>query len=140
MVGWLLLLVIPAVASSQSFEAEALQISTDIQARHLPFGTILNPIYASSSSNDVVTYTRCGDSAIWTGHYLAAESFRYSVTHTPESLAAARLALRGIQMLVNITGTDQLLARCILPVNSPLSAGPRNEEREHGEYRGTIAG
>ena len=35
-------------ALAQSFEAPALQISRDIQARHLPFGTILNPVYPES--------------------------------------------------------------------------------------------
>lgn len=136
----LFLFVVAGIAAPQSFEAQALQISKDIQARHIPFGTILSPIYADAISNQIVSYTRCGDSAIWTGHYLAAESFRYAVTRTPESLAAARLALRGIQTLVDVTGTEQLLARCVLPVDSPFSADPRNEERDHGEYRGTVAG
>lgn len=136
------LLFVSAVASAaaQSFEAPALQISKDIQARHLPFGTILNPIYPSEVSDQIVSYTRCGDSAIWTGHYLAAESFRYAVTKTPDSLAAARLALKGIQDLVNVTGADQLLARCVMRADSPFAAGLRSEEKQHGEYRGTIAG
>ena len=41
-----LLLAVSALA--QSFEAPALQISRDIQARHLPFGTILNPVHPQS--------------------------------------------------------------------------------------------
>ncbi len=49
-------------------EPDALAISAAIQARHLPFGTILDPIFAGPDSNDIVGYTRCGDSAIWTGH------------------------------------------------------------------------
>src|SRR5437868_1087141 len=99
-----LLFVLAVVsAAAQSFEAPALEISRNIQARHLPFGTVLNPVYPSPESDQVVGYTRCGDSAIWTGHYLAAESFRYAVTHTPESLGAARLALRGLQSLVEVT-------------------------------------
>jgi hypothetical protein len=125
---------------AQSFEAPALQISRDIQARHLPFGTILNPVYPSADSTQIVSYTRCGDSAIWTGHYLAAESFRYAVTHTPESLAAARVALKGIRTLVEITGPDQLLARCAIRADSPFAADPRNEEKQHGEYRATLSG
>jgi hypothetical protein len=95
-----LLALVAAIVSAQSFETSALQISRNIQAHHLPFGTILSPVYASPESNEIVSYSRCGDSAIWTGHYLAAESFRYAVTHSPESLAAARLALKGIRTLV----------------------------------------
>lgn len=136
----LLVFLVAASAFAQSFEAPALQISRDIQARHLPFGTILNPVYPSPESNQIVSYTRCGDSAIWTGHYLAAESFRYAVTHTPESLAAARLALKGIKTLVDVTGADQLLARCVIRADSPFAADPRNEEKQHGEYRATLSG
>ena len=58
-------------------EADALAITANIQARHLPFGTILDPIFTLTDSDQVASYTRCGDSALWTGHYLAAEAFRY---------------------------------------------------------------
>jgi hypothetical protein len=56
-------------------EADALGISANIQAMHMPFGTILDPTFASATSNQIVGYTRCGDSALWTGAYLAAEAF-----------------------------------------------------------------
>src|SRR5580698_7491170 len=67
-------------------EADALAISANIQARHLPYGTIIDPVFASPTSDQIVGYTRCGDSAIWTGHYLAAEAFRYSVTQSADAL------------------------------------------------------
>ena len=67
-------------------EADALAISANIQAVHLPYGTMLDPIYAAPNSSQIVDYTRCGDSAIWTGHYLAAEAFRYNVTGSADAL------------------------------------------------------
>ena len=127
-------------ASAQNYEARALAISRDIQARHIPFGTILNPMYVSALSNELQTYTRCGDSAIWTGHWLAAEAFRYAVTKNPEALRAAQLAFRGIRSLVDVTGEHRLLARCILDSQSRFATGPRREERHHGEYSGTFEG
>jgi uncharacterized protein (TIGR03437 family) len=137
----LLLLCSAAVLSSaQSFETRALDISRTIQERHLPFGTVLSPVYASPESTRIVSYSRCGDSAIWTGHYLAAEAFRYAVTRSPEALAAARVALRGIHSLVAVTGENHLLARCVLRPDSPFATDPRNEEKHHGEYRGTFNG
>src|SRR5436190_21251775 len=136
----LLFALIAWSAAAQSFEAPAVQISKQIQARHLPFGTVLSPVYPSAESDQIVSYTRCGDSAIWTGHYLAAESFRYAVTGSAEALAAARTALRGVQSLVEVTGSSGLLARCVLPVGGSLSNDPRNEEKQHGEYTGTIGG
>jgi uncharacterized protein (TIGR03437 family) len=126
------------ICCAQSLEERALRISQDIQARHMPFGTILNPFYSSAESMQAVTYTRCGDSAIWTGHYLAAEAFRYRVTRTRDALEAARAALRGIRALIDVTGSNNLLARCVLRADSSFSAGPRNEEAHHGEYTGKI--
>jgi uncharacterized protein (TIGR03437 family) len=136
----LFLLLSVAGLSAQSFEAQALQISKDIQTRHLPFGTILSPVFAAPESDQIISYTRCGDSAIWTGHYLAAESFRYAVTKSPDALEAARLGLRGLKLLVDVTGSDNLLARCVLRGDSPYAADPRNEERQHGESKGSAAG
>ena len=112
-------------------QTDALGISANIQARHMPFGTMLDPIFAAPASNDIVGYTRCGDSAIWTGHYLAAESFRYKVTGNPAALANAKIALAGLQSLVDVTGTD-LLARCIVPMSSPYAAGITREESANG--------
>src|SRR5688572_29729997 len=109
------LLLAIAVSCAQSLEDHALRISQEIQSHHLPFGTILNPLYTSANTTQLVTYTRCGDSAIWTGHYLAAEAFRYRVTRTQESLEAARKALRGVRALIDVTGSNNLLARCVLP-------------------------
>src|ERR1700686_3129292 len=93
----LTLSTLPARAS----EADALAISANIQAKHLPFGTILDPIYASPSSNQIVGYTRCGDSALWTGAYLAAESFRYNVTQSADALNNVKSALAGLTLLSN---------------------------------------
>jgi uncharacterized protein (TIGR03437 family) len=108
-------------------EAGALAIDAAIVARHMPFGTILNPIYASSTSANIIGYTRCGDSALWTGAWLAAESFRYKVTQSADALTNVKAALSGIESLVNVTG-DNRLARCIVAANSPYTAGIESEE------------
>src|SRR5262249_43598077 len=118
-------------------EADALAISATIQQRHLPFGGILDPIFAAPDSNQLAGYTRCGDSAIWTGHYLAAESFRYRVTRSPDALANVVKAERGLRALVDITGPD-LLARCLVPVDSPWAPGITQEEQHHGVYLGNL--
>jgi uncharacterized protein (TIGR03437 family) len=113
--------------SAHASEADALAISANIQAKHLPFGTILDPIYASSSSNQIAGYTRCGDSALWTGAYLASEAFRYNVTRSAAALANVKAALAGLQGLVDVTG-DNRLARCMVLASSPYAAGISSEE------------
>src|SRR5262245_32817920 len=127
---WALGAMLPAFAS----EADALAISRTIQARHLPYSVILDPVFDSPSGSQIVNYSRCGDSAIWTGHYLAAEAFRYAVTRSPDALANARRAFTGIQYLLNVTGNN-VLARCLVPDDSPYASGIQSEEAANGIYR-----
>jgi hypothetical protein len=119
-------------------ERDALAISATIQARHLPFGTILDPIFVAANSHVIAGYTRCGDSAIWTGHYLAAEAFRYKVTGSAEALANAQGALTGLELLTDVTGTN-LLARCAVPQQSSYLTGIAQEEAANGVYGGSSA-
>jgi uncharacterized protein (TIGR03437 family) len=133
---WALLLAGP---TGHAAEADALAITANIQARHLPFGTILDPIFTLTDSDQVASYTRCGDSALWTGHYLAAEAFRYKVTQAPDALNNLKAAIAGIKSLADVTGTN-LLARCLVPLNSPYAAGIRNEEAANGIYTNSSAG
>ena len=114
-------------------EPDALAISANIQAKHLPFGTVLDPMYASTASTQITGYTRCGDSATWTGHYLAAEAFRYRVTRSTDALNNVRGAIAGIKSLVDVTGNN-LLARCLVPSNSTYAAGISSEEAHNGIY------
>ena len=127
-------------------EAEAIAISQNIQQSHWPYHTLLNPRYLTgdSTSADYWTlapsgYTQAADNAIWTGHYLAAESFRYSVTRSPDALANVRKAVAGITALVDVTGTD-LLARFLIPRSSPYADAVLGDEARHGIHEATYQG
>ncbi|HYL77711.1 MAG TPA: hypothetical protein VEU96_26085 [Bryobacteraceae bacterium] len=112
---------------ARSSEADALAISANIRARHMPFGTILDPIFNAPNLDQIMGYTRCGDSALWTGAFLAAESFRYKVTQSPDALDNVKVAMAGLKGLVDVTG-DNRLARCIVVTSSPYAAGIASEE------------
>ena len=114
-------------SAGRASEPDALAISANIQARHMPFGTLLDPIYASPTSDQIIGYTRCGDSALWTGAYLAAESFRYKVTQSADALQNVKSALAGLKALADVTG-DNRLARCMVLASSPYAAGIASEE------------
>lgn len=121
------LLLIATVFPVAASEADALAISAKIQARFLPFGTILEPIYASPTSKQIIDYTDCGDSALWTGAYLAAEAFRYNVTQSADALHNVRSALAGLKALSDVTG-DNRLARCMVLASSPYAASITSQE------------
>lgn len=116
--------------SALGSKADALAISANIRARHMPFGTVIDPVFASSTSDQITGYTRCGDSALWTGSYLAAESFRFKVTSDPNALDNVKAALAGLKSLVDVTG-DNRLARCIVFGSSPFAAGIESEEKSN---------
>jgi hypothetical protein len=127
------------VGSALASEADALAISQNIRARHMPFGIIVDPVFAAPDSEQIVSYTHCGDSAIWTGHYLAAEAFRYSVTRSGDALNNVKAALSGIAAMLNVTGTN-LLARCLIPMNSPYAQAITQEEAHNGIFQNTQFG
>ena len=120
-------------------EADALAISQNIQAIHMPYGTILDPIYASADSTQIIDYTHCGDSALFTGAYLAAEAFRYKVTQSSDALNNVTKAVAGLKSLADVTGTN-LLARCLIPTNSPYEASIASQEAANGIYTNSSAG
>jgi hypothetical protein len=136
-----------AVTAATPTEADAVAISQNIQANHWPYHTLLNPRYASAdpTSPGYTTlsargYTQAADNAIWTGHYLAAESFRYSVTASDDALANIRKAVKGITSLIDVTGTD-LLARFLMPLSSPYAESVLGEEAaRHGRHDVTYNG
>ena len=132
----LLLFAVPAASGA---EQDALAIDANIQARHLPYGAIMDPILSLPDLSTVLDYTRCGDSAIWTGHYLAAEAFRYKVTGSADALDNINNAIAAIDNLINVTGGD-VLARCALPADSPYAASISSQEAANGIYTGSIYG
>src|SRR5262245_46863371 len=139
LIGALIISASTTVPHAIASENDAIAISKNIQQRHLPHGAILDPAFKAADSDEIDHYARAGDSAIWTGHYLAAEAFRYRVTSTPEALANARSALAGIRLLVDVTGNN-LLARCLFPTNSPYAGKIIEEENRHGVYTRALNG
>jgi hypothetical protein len=133
----------PALAAEQ----DALSISQNIQRLHSPHGLIIDPMFWSSVSDspdywNLRRYTRGGDSALWTGHYLGAESFRYKVTGSAEALANVRRTLGGVRALVDVTGTG-LLARWAAPADWEATVdkyGVTTEEAQHGVYLNSLNG
>jgi len=133
----MLLLLLAAGVPAYGSEQDALWISNNIQALHMPYNVIVDPVFATPSSAEVVGYSRAGNASIWTGHYLAAEAFRYKVTNSPEAIDNLRRALAGIRSLVDVTGTN-LLARCVVPTDSPHAQSIITEEAGHGIFTGML--
>lgn len=53
----------------------------------------------------------------YTGGYLAMESFRYATTKDQDALIKARKAFRFLRLLREVTGTESIFARSIIPTD-----------------------
>ena len=90
----------PSSATGADFAAARDALENGIPA-HLPNGTVLS--IDSSPLRLGQTYGLENDSMIWTGHYLAAEAFRYAATASPEAVARVQTLLDGIRKNFAVT-------------------------------------
>ena len=57
------------ISTSQLFasEQDANALSQNVRSRHMPYGTVIDPILASPDSDEITGYSRCGDSRFGPG-------------------------------------------------------------------------
>lgn len=114
---------VPKPPASVDYGKTALALEDGI-ASHLPWGAVLSkdcvvrrdPKAAPCGEH---TWTGEEDSAIWTGHYLAAESFRYASGDTA-ALDRVSQALAGIERLFWVTGDAAVSGGSRSPVQRAL--------------------
>ena len=97
-------------------------------AYHLPDGLNADIIWTNHSRTAVASfpntgYTGLGDSAAWTGHYLASLALRYSVTGESQLLGKISATLDSIDMLTRVSGRDGHLARHAIPLSRLTQSG-----------------
>ena len=91
------------VPVSVDYDGTATLIDQGLQATHLPYDAVFAietvPSGSQSPNPPGEYYADEEDSAIWTGHLLAAASYRYAATPTPESLLLVQKLMSGIDRL-----------------------------------------
>jgi hypothetical protein len=133
----------PAPAVGVDFAQPAAEIENAVLA-HLPWGGILTTVQPPASPARGVAFGGVGgldlrsappsgpawtgeeDSAIWTGHYLAAEAFRFAATDSPEALERVKQSLAGIELLFRVA-SDVAVVKT--PDFSKASRGLEGRER-----------
>lgn len=136
---FLLLVCSATILLPASLEETAVSTENRILAKHLPVGSLLDPIFDGPDVDTIKGYTRCGDSALWTGVWLAGESYHFRVAPNAVVLDRIRSALAAIERLNSVTGGGSL-ARCAIPVSWQYAAGIRAEEAGNNEHSTTING
>ncbi|MFZ5862140.1 MAG: hypothetical protein ACOYXR_04775 [Nitrospirota bacterium] len=108
-----------AFDSTHALSDKAAWFEAKILRQHLtPEGLLA---YRIDPAREALTPTAIVDMAIWSGVYLAAESFRYQAERSPEAHARMSALVDGIAALESIAGERGVLARAIIPRNTGLS-------------------
>lgn len=79
----------------------------------LPAGGIQSPKFKDTTYQEIQSYSNINDSAIWTGVYLAAESFRYLETSSIDALEEILTLIDTLDIYFNISGDKGYLARYV---------------------------
>jgi hypothetical protein len=129
------------VPVSVDYDGTATLIDQGLQATHLPYGAVfaIETVPSGSQSPPPPNppgkyYADEEDSGIWTGHLLAAASYRYAATPTPESLLLVQRLMSGIDRLFWVASGEVVkggqtsavsapgatFARSALPDSSPF--------------------
>lgn len=85
---------------------------------HLPHGMVVNARFADAALGKLTAYDGLVDSALWTGTWLAAESWRYLATGAPDAAARVADGVAVLHRAFGVTGIPGYLARYVLPVGS----------------------
>ena len=136
-----------ADASSGALATAASSFGERSRAQEMPFGSLLSAsVPADAVDARPENWANFQDSAIWTGHWVAAQAFRYAVTSGEEQKQAADWALRGLQgleALIRVAGPPGLLSRVLVHADAPRSvidALKRNALHHNAVFPGSYGG
>ncbi len=131
-------------------ELAARKIHDNQVSDHLHYGSVASTVYdrpyqgtwedsltdpAFNPGNAVKPGT-LGDSALWSGHYLAACAYRYAVTGEASLLRDAEAMIDSFHLMLRLRGIDGWLARAVLPA----SVAPAGYTAHPGHYVTTYQG
>ncbi len=112
---------------SMTLEEKAKVFEDQVRARHVRApGLVEHCVLNKPGDLSDIRPTDTDNDGLFTGLYVAAESFRYAVTKDPAAKANAQEAYRAIEYLQTVTDTPGFVARTVIPSDWSTMAD-RNE-------------
>ena len=105
----------PDAVTNLNLYERAVMLENNYQAYHCVNGIIWEARYAEATDEQPTQYGNGGDSAIFTGFYLAGAVYRFLTTGQTHDLDAVFEAARGLHILTHVSGTPGVIARCAFP-------------------------
>jgi hypothetical protein len=84
---------------------------TNFHDHHLAFNASVEVTYTDRSRSTVTGYGDAGDSALWTGSFLAAAAHRYNLTQEPEVLERIKTTVGVYENLTRVSGKVGFMGR-----------------------------
>ena len=106
----------------------------------LGYGAIAETYFTDESLTEVSRFGGRGDATMWTGTYLASQTFRYLVSGDPEAYGEILSTVDTLHHHLHVTGRPGFIARYRGPDVYPFSEGCPEEHclPAEGEYAGDI--
>jgi hypothetical protein len=105
----------PDAVSDRQLHERAIELEENYKAYHCVHGILWEARYGAADDALPSLYGTGGDSAIFTGLYLAGAVYRFRVTGAHSDLEAVAEAARGLHILTHVSGTPGVIARCAFP-------------------------
>ncbi len=102
-------------AGTMDFEGAAKRIRVRVLKEQMPHDLVVDAVFENGRRRGFV---RQADSAIYTGHWLAAQAIAYKVTRDPEAQRAAMRVLEGIHRALAIGSNPDYLIGSTAAMNS----------------------
>lgn len=104
------------VFAPMTLEEKAQLFEERIRARHVRHGLTADSRLATPGDLSTSRPVSTDNDGLWTAIYVAAESFRYAVTKSPEAREYARIGMRALIRLEQITGIPGFPARSFIKI------------------------
>ncbi len=130
----------PTYAGGPDLDSLAAAIDVVTRAEHMPHDMVFPAVYDQPhSGGQVIEYRHWGDSALWTGAYLAAQSYRFDHDADPGALTAAQRLVSAYELCSQVVPAphEGLLARTAMPLGSPWEVPLQSK---HNYFIGTVNG
>ncbi len=86
-----------------------------VHKEHLPFGGLADTHYSDPPALTKIDRHDAGDSALWTGTYLASEAWRLLATGAVDARARVRRLVETLHLWFNVSPSPGILARFVRP-------------------------
>jgi hypothetical protein len=107
----------PATVTAGDLYDRAVFAEENYQAYHSVNGIIWKGIFEDTEDEHPSLYGTGGDSAIFTGFYLAAAVYRFLITGEEADLDIVFQTIRGLHILTHASGTPGVILRCAFPAD-----------------------